>query len=406
MRLRIDGAANMIIKRIIAFCILFFSTSHRTLADFPTPSQFQLPFKPTAKEPIDYTQRRDAPLRIRATRQIKVLAGKGHRSKNNIVAVYIGLPIIDPAQDNVVIEHVQSKMADASNVIFSADGDSLLVEYFNVKPGFCDEISLTFTVDIYERRANLTGAKPYNKESPLYQRYTQDQSYAGVLPANGEPNPILQKHLKNAGVSPDVDPINKALRIYEYLGRELSYGSFHDAEKRPADIIESKKAHCGEYALLFVTLCQEAGVPARRCAGFAFAENAQNKNDISVSGHNWAEFYVEGIGWIPVDPTMGDKDDLRKQYYFGGLDNARLCVSKGGFHNRLPLWHKTSPEGELIFTQDASDFKPFKYPDTIQGVHRFQYRFDLPIRISVPDPYGPSLTILSKQGKIRKPSFK
>lgn len=393
-------------KRIIVLCVLFFSTSHRTLADIPTPSQFQLPFKPIAREPVDYTQRRGPPLRIRATRQIKVLAGKGHKSKNNIVAVYIGLPIIDPAQDNVVIEQVQSKMADASNVIFSASGDSLLVEYFNVKPGFCDEISLTFTVDIYARRANLTGAKPYNEESSLYQRYTQNRSYAGVLPTSGEPNPILQKQLKNAGVRPDTDPVKKALRIYEYLGRELSYGGFNDPGERPADIIESKKAHCGEYAILFVKLCQEAGVPARRCAGFAFAENVQNKNDISVSGHNWAEFYVEGIGWIPVDPTMGDKDDLRKQYYFGRVDNARLCISKGGFHDRLPLWYKTSANGELIFTQDASDFKPFKYPDTIQGVHRFQYRFDLPIRISVPEPYGSSLTILSKQGKIRKPRFK
>lgn len=396
----------MVVKRIIALCILFFSTSHRTLADIPTPSQFQLPFKPTAREPVDYKQRKGSSLRIRATRQIKVLAGKWHKSKNNIVAVYIGLPIVDSAQDNVVIEHVESKMADTSNVIFSARGDSLLVEYFNVKPGFSDIISLTFTVDIYERRANLTGAEPYNKKNPLYQRYTQDRSYAKVSPANGEPNPILQKHLTKASVRNDADPINKALRIYKYLGRKLSYGSFQGPGKRPADIIEGKKAHCGEYAFLFVKLCREAGVPARRCAGFAFAENAQNKNDTSVSGHNWAEFYVEGIGWIPVDPTMGDKSDSRKQYYFGGLDNARLCVSKGGFHDRLPLWYKTSHDGELIFTQDASDFKPFKHPNTIQGVHRFQYRFDLPIHISVPDPYGPSLTILSKQGKIRKPRFK
>ena len=109
-----------------------------------------------------------------------------------------------------------------------------------------------------------------------------------------------------------------------------------------------------------------------------------------MSGHNWAEFYVEGIGWIPVDPTMGDKNDSRKQYYFGAMDNARLCVSKSGCHDILPLWYKTSVQGELIFTQDASNFKPFKYPETIQGVHRFQYRFDKPIQISVPDPYGPS----------------
>ena len=100
----------MIVKRIIALCVLFFSTSHPALADLPTPSQFQLPFKPTAREAVDYNQRKGLPLRIRATRQIKVLAGKAHKSKNNIVAVYIGLPIVDSAQDNVVIKHVKSRV--------------------------------------------------------------------------------------------------------------------------------------------------------------------------------------------------------------------------------------------------------------------------------------------------------
>jgi hypothetical protein len=86
------------------------------------------------------------------------------------------------------------------------------------------------------------------------------------------------------------------------------------------------------------------------------------------------------------------------------VDNARLCVSKEGGHDLLPLWYKTSAQAELTFTRDASDFKPFKYPNTIQGVHRFQYRFDRPIQISVPDPYGPSLTIVSIQGNLKKPN--
>jgi len=396
---------DMSIMRMFILCLLLVSVSSQVLADIPTSAKLQLPFKPVACEPVNYTQRLGPPIRIRANRQIEVLAGKEHKSRNNIVAIYIGLPVVDAGQDNVVIENVKSNKANPANMIYSVHGDSLLVEYFNVEPGFRDVISLTFTVDIYERRANLGGVKPYDKQSPLYKKYTKDRDYAGVTPLNGEPNPVLQTHLDKAGVNRNSDPIVKARKIYEYLGMELSYGGFSDSESKTADIIQNKKAHCGEYAFSFVRLCREVGVPARRCAGFAFSEDPKKKNETTVSGHNWAEFYVEGIGWIPVDPTMGDKKDSRKQYYFGAVDNARLCVSKSGYHDILPLWYKTSAQEVPIFTQDASNFKPFGYPETIQGVHRFQYRFDRTIQISVPDPYGLSMTITPLEGKIRKPHY-
>ena len=43
--------------------------------------------------------------------------------------------------------------------------------------------------------------------------------------------------------------------------------------------------------------------------------------------HVWAEFYLQNIGWIPVDPTIGQDDN--KDYFFGNLDNKRLVMSKG-----------------------------------------------------------------------------
>jgi transglutaminase-like putative cysteine protease len=394
----------MNIIKMLSLCFLLVSTSFPAQDELPIPASVKLPFKPTAREQIDYTQRLGSPVRIKAVRKINVLAGDKHKSKNNIVAIYIGLPVVDAGQDNIVIEDVQSKMADPVNMIFSTHGDSLLVEYFNAEPGFSDEISITFTVDIYEHRANISGAKPYNKQDPLYQKYTQDRTYAGIIPLDGKPNPILRKHLNKAGVHSDSDPVDKALKIYEYLCDQLSYAGFGDTDSKTPDIIRNKRAHCGQYAFAFVQLCREAAVPARRCAGFAFSNDPENEKHIIASGHNWAEFFVEGLGWIPVDPTMGDKRDSRKQYYFGAVDNARLCVSKEGGHDLLPLWYKTSAQAELTFTRDASDFKPFKYPNTIQGVHRFQYRFDRPIQISVPDPYGPSLTIVSIQGNLKKPN--
>ena len=252
---------DMSVMRMFILCILLVSASSQVLADVPTPAELQLPFKPTAAESVDYTQRRGPPIRIRAKRQIEVLAGKEHKSKNNIVAIYIGLPVVDDGQDNVVIEDVQSNKANPANIIFSVHGDSLLVEYFNVEPGFRDVISLTFTADIYERRANFSGAKPYDKQSPLYKKYTQDRTYAGITPIDGEPNPVLQKHMDKAGVKSDFDPIVKARKIYEYLGRELSYGGFSDSENKTADIIQNGK---GALRRIRGFICQI--MPGSRCS--------------------------------------------------------------------------------------------------------------------------------------------
>ena len=363
-----------------------------------SPNTLKLPLIPVAREPIDYSQRRGNPVTIKAVRKLKVLAGKDHQSRKNIVAIYVGLPIVDSSQDNVIIEDIKSKRANPQNMGLSLDGNTLWVEYIDVEPGFIDEITIRFSVDLYERRAMLTNSKPYDTNSALYQSYTRRPFYDGTTPPAESESSEFQL-LKAAKILPTMDPVAKAKRIYNYLHRELSYG-------RPAKILSGGKPHCGNYADLFVRLCQTVGVPARRCAGFAFGVSPEDSHKTIVSGHNWAEFYLEGIGWIPVDPTIGDKNDRRKGYYFGSIDNARLCISKSGYHDQLPLLYKDSADSELVFTNDASSFKSFKYPDTIQGVHRFQYRFDSPIQISVPDPYGPSLTVLSRQNMFTKPVVK
>lgn len=383
-------------EKILSILIAAFCISPSLADNSLTPRKLQLPFKPSAKEPIDFNQRCGEPVRIRAARTIKVAAGEGHQSKNNIVALYIGLPVVDSAQDNVVIESVKSQKADPSNILISLSGDSLLVEYIDVKPGFSDEISLTFTVDIYERHAELAAGGPYDLKSPLYQKYTKSHSPAEEMPSDEDIDSKPPLSLKETGIRSNYLPVVKAKKIYDYLGEKLSYGG-------TSDISGDKKINCATYTYMFVELCRQAGVPARRCAGFAFSANPQDPNKTDVSGHNWAEFYIEGVGWIPVDPTMGDKKDLREKYYFGSVDNGHLCVSKSGFHEQLPLWYKTSARGELVFTENAADFKPFKSPDTIQGVCRFQYRYDRPIQISISDSYGPGLQILSRTGSFVTP---
>lgn len=68
------------------------------------------------------------------------------------------------------------------------------------------------------------------------------------------------------------------------------------------EILQRGHAECRGYAMLFTALCRAAGVPARPVWGLARVGVGQDKRFGDIASHNWAEFYVLGVGWVPVDP--------------------------------------------------------------------------------------------------------
>ena len=61
--------------------------------------------------------------------------------------------------------------------------------------------------------------------------------------------------------------------------------------------------------------------------GFPLPETVQEG---SIPGyHCWAEFYVSGPGWVPVDISDANKDPKRKEYFFGHLSPDRVAFSTG-----------------------------------------------------------------------------
>lgn len=69
---------------------------------------------------------------------------------------------------------------------------------------------------------------------------------------------------------------------------------------------ESKKGYCAHYAASTVILFRVAGVPARYAEGYTVKSEDLSGGTVTVkdsNAHAWAEIYVEGYGWIPVDFT-------------------------------------------------------------------------------------------------------
>lgn len=73
-----------------------------------------------------------------------------------------------------------------------------------------------------------------------------------------------------------------------------------------AFLFDTRRGFCEHYAGSFVMLMRAAGVPARVVAGYQGGEiNPVNGTVIvhQFDAHAWAEVWLEGQGWVRVDPT-------------------------------------------------------------------------------------------------------
>jgi len=93
----------------------------------------------------------------------------------------------------------------------------------------------------------------------------------------------------------------------------------------------SKYGNCTDFHAYFMSLTRTHGVPSRFLMG---ASIPTDKTAGEVGGyHCWAEFFVDGLGWAPVDISeadkVADKDPVMADFYFGGLTRDRIEFSAG-----------------------------------------------------------------------------
>jgi hypothetical protein len=172
---------------------------------------------------------------------------------------------------------------------------------------------------------------PYRKDTPEYAFYTADRKPHLDL-ANDE-----LKKLSSEVVNGEQNPLEKARRIHNWIGRNLLYQyarEYSTLENISAYCASRRAGDCGQHGMLFIAMCRMNGVPARWQSGWeSFADSGRNM-------HDWCEFYVEPYGWLPADPDMavnilqdtsGELDTTQSEqlasWMFGNMDHFRLAVN-------------------------------------------------------------------------------
>ena len=120
-------------------------------------------------------------------------------------------------------------------------------------------------------------------------------------------------------VNGDPDECARLNQIWDYVHSHMRYGYC----KRPitgAELLRVGSGYCGEFARLTVTLARACGVPAREVHSLAASSWGPVHND-----HAWAEFYITGMGWLPIQSQEPVPTDSRLRLDY----NAYLVVFRG-----------------------------------------------------------------------------
>jgi transglutaminase-like putative cysteine protease len=239
-------------------------------------------------------------------------------SADNTLYLWVPRPVSSASQRRVEV------LSRAPEPFVENHRGTTLYRLKNLEPGGDAGISLSYLVEVY---AVETGLKPQliKKAAPA----PVDNIYLLPSPLIPSEDPRIQQQA--AAISGrETNPYLRAEKIYRWIIAEKTL----TAEPQNGGVIEALDAEeLDSYmaALLFCALARASGIPALPVAGVLIDKFP------GTIRHYWAEFRVEGFGWVPLDIALADgaappnfslRPD-RESYYFGNLDNQRITFSRG-----------------------------------------------------------------------------
>lgn len=145
-----------------------------------------------------------------------------------------------------------------------------------------------------------------------------------LVPITGLPAELAAKVTQGKTQS-----LDKARAIYDYVFTTMRYDKTGEGWGR-GDVLyacDAKKGNCTDFHSLFIAMARSQSIPARFEIGFPLPPD---KHSAEIAGyHCWADFYIDGKGWIPVDISEAWKHPEKRDYFFGSHDVNRVQFSMG-----------------------------------------------------------------------------
>lgn len=238
------------------------------------------------------------------------------------VEVWVPYPQTDEYQK---ISGIRVNTPVAAKVYQEKSSGNSMLHFVVEKPRQPIELSISFAVEREEyvnKDFPKSGGDPRAKLSPDVARWLKPEK---LVPIDERIRQLAQEVTANQKT-----PLDKARAIYDYVVKTMAYDKSGTGWGN-GDIYwacDAKRGNCTDFHALFIGLNRAVGIPARFSIGFPLP--ADNKDQGEVGGyHCWAEFYLPGFGWVPVDASEAKKNLDKKEYFFGALDEHRVQLTTG-----------------------------------------------------------------------------
>jgi transglutaminase-like putative cysteine protease len=128
-----------------------------------------------------------------------------------------------------------------------------------------------------------------------------------TLPPKRNARTVELAHSLRAGVADDRAYIDAVLNLFRTGGFTYTLTPpLLDLDSVDSFLFGTRQGFCGHYASAFVTLMRAAAIPARVVTGYQGGDWNSVGHYLTVRqshAHAWAEVWLEGQGWVRVDPT-------------------------------------------------------------------------------------------------------
>ena len=151
-----------------------------------------------------------------------------------------------------------------------------------------------------------------------------DLAADSLVPIDGEIAAAADEATRSART-----PLEKARAIYDHVTSTMRYDKSGQGWGRGDAVYacDVRRGNCTDFHSLLIGMARASGIPARFVMGFPLPED-RTKGEIP-GYHCWAELFVEGVGWLPLDSSEASRHPEKRAFFFGGLDANRVEFTRG-----------------------------------------------------------------------------
>jgi len=293
-------------------------------------------------------------------------------------SLWIPYPVSDK---NQAIEHIKITGNFEESAVYSDRDYSTPMLYARWNKGTKDR-KLIFSFFVDRREAVKDGLQSSEAASWNSADYAKWLSPTSLGPINGKVKDLADEITKGKSTL-----LEKARAIYDWV----CDNTYRDPDTRGCGLgdvlglLEKPGGKCADIHSVFVALARAAGVPSREVFGIRQGKEAET--DVTSWQHCWAEFYLPGAGWVPVDPGdvrkmmlkrgLSPKDpvpeDLREAYW-GRVDAYRVRFGIGRDLTLNPPQKAGKPVNYLMYPYGEIGGRPLDWLSPEDFKYKITYR--------------------------------